>query len=88
MQRIGATGSQRESRSGLLRRGTEGTSESGHALRTPGEGTVEAENMRAIMMRYTKTEMRLFPAQKHRGEVWGEEALRAGEMGSTGGQWI
>lgn len=74
---IGVTGSQRESRSGLLRRGTGGMSESGHTLSTPGEGTVEAEDMRALMMRFTKTEMRLYLAQKHR--VWGEEALRPGE---------
>lgn len=44
--------------------------------------------MRALMMRFTKTEMRLYLTQKHMGEVWGEEALRPGEMGSTGGQWI
>lgn len=45
--RTGVAGSQRESRSGLLRRGTGAMSASGHAPRTPEEGTEEAGDARA-----------------------------------------
>lgn len=45
LERAGVPGSQRESRSGLLRRGTGVMSASGHAPRTPEEGTEDADRL-------------------------------------------
>lgn len=80
LERAGVPGSQRESRSGLLRRGTgvmsAVMSASGHAPRTPEEGQRTLTDF---------TEIRLSQSQRHRGEALTQRGRRGGAACGKGG---